>query len=454
MKIKQAFLLLYAGVTLTATGQDFKCEDSFKVFEAKVNSKDYDDAAPLLPALRKSCPKYSDKLYAYGETLLKYKMERARKPEDEKLLTEDLLTLYTEQEKNFPGTGGAVKKAVLLYDQKLAKDDEVYKLLDTALTANKQGFTDYNAIELYFNLYLKQYEAGNKGITMEQFIQKYSDIAGQAAFAKNYIAEKNAALLKKQETQPLDENEKIYIKEAPASQNSLDAVSENIALQAAKYFNCDKLDAYYAGAYEKNKTNTSWLQAMVSALYQNKCYKSETLYSGAVALHQAKATYQSAIMLANLSLRKNNKKEAITYFNQAAELQPDPVKKAETYSTIASAFRNADKAEAKKYALKAIALNPKSGKPYLFLAELYSSASKECNLTDFEKKALVWLSIDTAKKAEAAEPRYKTTVASLIDKTYSKKIPTAAEVKAAGKRKGDKITYGCWINETITIPSL
>jgi hypothetical protein len=453
MKTKQALLLFAGLITLTASAQDFKCSDNFKALEDKVIAKAYDEAGVLLPALRKSCPKYSEKLYTYGEKILKFKAERARKPEDEKLLNEDLATLYTEQEKNFPGTGGAAKKAVLLHEQKLADDDEVYKLLDAAF-ANKQGFTDYNAIELYFNLYLKQFEAGNKNITEEQFIQKYSDIAGQAVFAKNQVAEKSNALLKKQKTETLEPEDALFVKDAAATQSSLDAVSENMALQASKHFNCDKLEAFYSGSYEKNKSNASWLQAMVTALYENKCYKSETLYTGAQALHKLKPAFDSAFMLGNLSLRKNARKEAITYFNEAADMQLDTVKKAETYTTIASTYRNADKAEAKKYALKAIEANGKSGKPYLFLSELYLSASKECSLSAFDKKALTWLAIDTAKKAQVAEPRYKTTVAALIEKTYSKSIPTAADVKAAGKKKGDKITYGCWINETITIPAL
>jgi len=455
MKTKQALLLLFASLSaLTATAQDFKCEDNFKILEDKVIAKSYDDAVTLLPALRKSCPKFSDKLYVYGETILKYKAEAARKPEDQKLFNQSLADLYAEQEKNFPNTGGNVKKAVLLHEQKLATDDEVYKLLDASFAANPQGFTDYNAIELYFNLYVKKYEAGDKGITQDEFIQKYSNIAGQVAFSKNYIAQRSDELLKKQKTETLEPAESLFIKEAATKQKSLEAVGENISNKAAKYFNCDKLDAFYSGSYEKNKNNIAWLQAMVTALYENKCQKSETLYNGAVVLHKNKPTYNTAYMLGNLSLRKNDRKAAVVYFNQAADLQQDDVKKAETYSAIASVYRNLDKAEAKKYALKAAELNPKSGKAYLFLAELYMSASKECNLSNFDKKALTWLAIETAKKAEVAEPRYKTTVAALINKNYSKALPTAAELKASGKKKGDKITYGCWINETLTIPAL
>lgn len=455
MKTKQALLTAFAVLlSLTATAQDFKCDDNFKVLEEKIAAQDYDAAATALPDLKKECPKYSEELYAYAEKVLVYQMDRAREKKQEERIINDLISWYDAQEKYFPNKGAAVKKAVLLHKNELANDEAVFKILDAALVKGSESFTDYNAIELYFNLYLKQYESGKMGITQPQFIEKYNDIAGQAAFAQNTIDAKADALAAKQEAETLEEKDKIFLKEAPVQLSALDAVMDNMRIQASKYFNCDALEVFYAAGFDKNKEKTSWLEGMVLVLNENKCQKSEVLYNGALALHKLKPSYKSAYLMGNLSLRQNKKQDAIQYFNQAADLQAGPVKKSETYNTIASVFRNMDKAEAKKYALKAIEANPQSGKPYLFLAELYTSAGGECGLSSFDKKALVWLAMSTAQKAAVAEPKYKTTVASLLEKTYSKSLPTAADVKAAGKKKGDTITYGCWINETVTIPKM
>ena len=90
----------------------------------------------------------------------------------------------------------------------------------------------------------------------------------------------------------------------------------------------------------------------------------------------------------------------------------------------------------------------------MFLAEMYSSViNGECGMADFDRKALLWLAIETVKKAETAEPKYKPTAEAMI-KNYQKSLPDKKEVKAAGKRKGDRITYGCWINETVTVPNI
>ena len=454
MKTKRAFLLFFTGlIALAARAQDSKCEDSFKAFEVKAKSAAWNDAALLLPELRKKCPKYDARLYDYGEKVLGHKVASVTAEADKKAAMQDLSALYDEQEKNFPGTGGVVKKALLLSEKQLAKDDEVFKILEGAFVAHKQAFTDYRAFELYFNLYLKRFEEGDKGITPDQFIQKYSDMAAQAALAKNTVIKKREAILAKQETQLPEAEDRQYLADTKSTAKILDAVISNMTKQASKYFNCDKLEALYSAGYEKNKGDAAWLEAMVNVLYSNKCYKSGTLYNGAVALHKLQPTYGSAAMLAYLSQKRNSIKEAIAYYEQAATLQADPLKKAGIYTTIATIYRNGDMAKAKEYALQSAGLNPKSGKPYLLLAEMYSSGADDCNLSDFDRRALLWLALDTLKKAEAAEPKYKATVVSLTQE-YSKNLPTAKEVKAAKKKAGDTIAYNCWINETVTIPRL
>ncbi|MES2487993.1 MAG: hypothetical protein V4581_18850, partial [Bacteroidota bacterium] len=308
---------------------------------------------------------------------------------------------------------------------------------------------------LYFNLYLAQYAKGDKGITQDQFIQKFGDIAGQAAYAKAQAEEKRTALLKKQETEILEDDEKQFVADAPTTISAFTAVSENMVKQSSKHFTCDKLEAFYSAQYDKKKADSAWLRGMVTVLSNSKCTSSPTLYSGAKELYTQKPTKEWAMLLGNLSLKKANKTEAVGYFEKAAGFASDSLEKADVYLTLASTMRNGDKAASKKYALKAAELNPKSGKPYLQLAEMYVSASsgKDCQMSDFDKKALYWLAIETVKKAEIAEPKYKPTVEGLL-KRYQPLAPTKADAKAAKKSKGDVVTYGCWINETVTVPKL
>jgi len=454
MKIKQALLLFFVGiVTLTAHAQKFKCETGFKALEDKVKAKNYDDAVPLLSALVKNCPKYNANLYAYGEEAIVNKLQLTRADKDKKALNQELIALYDAQEKNFPNTGAAVKKAMLLNDAKLGTDAEVYKLLNAAFTAAPATFTEYTSLQLYFNQYLKAYETGTTGITQEQFIAKFGDVLAQVAAVKMTVAEKRAAINAKLQNEAITTEEKHYLNNTATIEKTLDAVATNITKASSKYLNCEKLEQYYAGNFEKNQANTGWLQGMVSVMYLSKCYKSNVLYNGALALNTIKPGYESANRLGYLSQKRNALPDAIKYYDQAAELQQNPELKANLYNDIVSLYRVTNKAEAKKYALKSAAVNPKSGKPYLLLASLYTSASKECNLSDFESKALYFVAIETLKKAEAADEKIKATVTTLTEE-YTKNLPTKKEAKAAKKGKGDVVTFGCWINESVTLPKL
>lgn len=451
--MKTLWALFICAFGITATAQEvYKCEDNFKMFEGKILAKEYNDAYAMMPDLRKSCPKFNDKLYKYGETVLKYNIEVARTPEDQKKFIDDLVTLYTEQDRSFPGSGGDVKKTMLQLDHKLIDDNDAYKSLNASFSKNRQAFTDFNALEKYFMLFLEQYKSG-KGITDDQYIEKYGEITGQIAYSQNKINEERDAVLKKQENEMLTDEDRLVLSDAKPTLDALDAVNDNISILSKNYLSCEKMEVYYSKNYENREKDIAWLEAMAGALFEKKCYNSLVLNKGSLAVNTLKPTKQSAYRLGTLELKKGKIKEAVKYFEQAADLELIPAKRGDLYYEIASALKNTDKGEAKKYALKAIEFNPKTGKPYLMLAEMYNAVTTECELSDFDKKALMWLAIDTAKKAEIADPKYKSTVAAVIT-TYDKKKPTKDQAKAARKSKGDVITYGCWINETVTVPKL
>jgi len=453
MKAKQYIVVVLLGVlcaTVSAQGK-FKCQEAFTNFEAKVDAGDYATAYNVLAELRKNCRGFNQKLYTYGEIIFKHKIENAA-PEEKKLLINDLSALYIESDKYYPQSDAALKNAMLLYDNKIISEQEVYTMLDAAFISKREFFLDPHALETYFLLYLKKYKEDQQKISPEQFIEKYGAVSAQVRSASNNVANLKEAILKKQEAQPLTNFEKTSLNSYNESIETLAAVGENIDILTSKLVNCDDLAKYYEKNYEAQLHDKGWLDAMVNSLINNKCYKAPVLLKGAQALHAANPTSQSAFNLAIIAQRNNDNKGAAAYYEESAQREPNQLKKADLYYRIASVVRSTDRGAAKKHALQSANLNPASGKPYIFLAELYSSASKECGLSPFEQKALIWLSIETIKKAEVAETKYKPTVAAMIE-GYNKRLPSKEEIAGAGKRKGDKITYSCWINETVIIPN-
>ncbi|RZJ72629.1 MAG: hypothetical protein EOO45_10750 [Flavobacterium sp.] len=448
------FLLVVASSGAFAQGANQKCESSFKTFENNVKAGDLNDADNLLPDLLKLCPKVSEKVYEYGQLVLEHKVRTASSSEDEKKSVNDLLDLYSVYEKNFPANNNAItlKRARLQWKYKLAPEQDVYKALSSAFAKNRQAFADYESIEIYFNLFLKDYEA-NKKLTQEEFLEAYGAISGQVIAAKNAIAQKEAELRQKKETTPLSEDEARFLEGAEQASESLTAVGENVYKQSSKYLSCEMLEAYYGKNYSENKTNVAWLNGLVEVMMSSRCYNSPIMQQSALDAHVLRPTAQSAYTLGNIAMRNRDSKKAIGYYEESAGLEKNIQKKSELYYEIASIFRNSDKAEAKKYALKSAELNPKYGRPYLLLAEMYSSVTKECTLTDFEKKAVYWLAIDASQKAAVAEKKYQPTATAMI-KNFDARKPGKQDVKDAKLKKGAKVAIGCWINETVTVPNI
>jgi hypothetical protein len=452
MKLLWAFFISMLGFTAIAQVAP-KCEDSFKVFEGKYLTKDYNNAYGMLPDLRKRCPKVNENLYSYGEAILKYQIEIATLPEEKKPFVDDLIALYNEQSVNYPVSGADVKKIQLQLDYKRITNAEAYKAFDAAFNKNREAFTDYNTLLTYYNLFSEEYKAG-KGISDDQYFEKYGDITTQVLNAQRKIINKKEGLVKKQETNMLSDAETQFIADADLNIDGLENVNEVISKQSRDYISCEKMNTYYDKNYEAHKTDYIWTEAMVNALYSKKCYKSILLQKGAVTLNEMKPSKESAYRLGMIALKKGDANAGVKYFEQAAALEADPAKKAKIYFEIASAVKNTDKALSKKYILKTVELNPKIGEPYLLLAEMYANVSpkSDCKLNDFERKVLNFLAIETAKKAEI-EPRYKAAADEAI-KRYRKQLPSKEEAKVLKKKKGDVITYGCWINETVTLPNL
>ncbi len=452
-KIVFFVLFLNAFVSGAVFAQTTECKENFEDFKSKTISKSYDDALARLTFLREKCPSYNDTIYIYGEKVLKYHAEASRKEEDRQKFIESLLSLYADYQKKFPGSDSDAKRAMLLKEYSLAKDDEVYKILDNSFKGGAKRLMDHEAIQTYFMLYLQQYESAKIKATQDEFIDKYAKLTAHIIEVKGIVAAKNKSLLKKKEEERLTEDETQYVANAEIELDGLDAVNDNISLLAAKHFSCEKLEAYYKKDYEAYKTDANRVGAMVNVMYNNKCFSSPVLWIGAEQLFKINPNADNAYTAGMVLLRKRDLNAALDYFNKAVNLEPNPKKKAGLYIDIAEFVRNSDKATAKDYLTKATALDDKNGRPYILLAQMYMAAGADCGLNEFETKALNWLAIQTVKKAAVAEPKYQPTVTAMVEQ-FNENVPTKDDAKAAGIKKNATVTYGCWINETITVPNI
>ncbi|MGC4040448.1 MAG: hypothetical protein QM710_06600 [Flavobacterium sp.] len=406
-----------------SNAQKFDCSSKTSEYQELLKGQKFDESFEIWKDVRKNCPKENEAVYTDGIQILQYKIDTAGADEKEKAVRE-LMKLYDQYYKNFPASVPhyEVEKAVVLIDSRIEAKEEIFSLLDSGFSKASQSVTNANAIYTYFNLYIEKFASGDKKITANDVLEKYSSL--------------NGLLNKLKESTTKNSDYKT-------AQHGIDMLIKDIAT-------CDNLSDYYTKNLESNKDNAEWLTSALVSL-SGKCGTKPIFLTLAERLHAIKPSSLSANFIAMAFTKQRKFEEAAKFYNQAIDLQTDPLEKAQLYYTFATGVLASDFAKSKEYINKALATDPKMGKAYLYLGQLYANNAKSCGSTDFERKAVMNLAIQTVLKATTAEPKLKPT-ADKMAADYTKNALTPSEISKA-KMNGKSLTIGCWINETITFPN-
>jgi len=166
--------------------------------------------------------------------------------------------------------------------------------------------------------------------------------------------------------------------------------------------------------------------------------------------HAIEPTAETAVGCGYMYYKKGDIEKCISYFDNAIELEQDPIKKADyCYSAAAVLFANKQLSKAKQYARKSIEHNGASGNPYILIAQMYASSpnwSDEAALN----KCTFFAVIDKLQKAKNVDPSVEEKANELI-RAYAGYTPKDEDLFFIGLKKGDAVTIGGWIGETTTI---
>ena len=416
-----------------SNAQKFDCPSKMTEYQELFKAKKITESFDTWTAVSKNCPKENEAVYTDGIEIIQYKIDNAASAEEKEKLVRDVLKLYDQYNKYFPltTTDFEVNKAMTLVANKIDAKEEIFTLLDRGFTKASNKVTAANAIFTYFSMYCEKFNNGDKSITSNSVLEKYTLV--------------NSLLNQLQAAKP-DSNDSEQAKQNSDYKTAQTAINRLIKDLAT----CENLDVFYTKNYTENQENEDWITSALLSL-SGKCSAKPIFNTLAEKLYAMKVTAQSANFMALANLQQRKFPEAIKFYNESAELQTNPIEKAKIYYTLATGLLANDLPKSKEYLKKALSSDPKMGKAYLFLAQLYSNSANDCGKTDFEKKAVYYLAIQTAQKAGVAEPRLKPT-ADKAAKDYEAKSLTADEISKA-KMNGKLVTIGCWINETITFPA-
>lgn len=447
-------LLFATAFSLFLQAQD--CTETVSLMGSAVKAND-PSAYEYLTQLRKDCPTVHKVVYTYGEFAIKQQIERVKDNATEKAkYVQDLVKLYDEYATNFPSYGKpglTMKKGLALFDYSVGTKEEIFAFFDDAFKNDLSNFDNPRALYAYFEIFVNDYNAGNKGVDLQQVFDKYDDISERLNVLSKEDSNTLDQLLNKIESeQPLDVKEQKAKRRIEANIENIATVTSSMDAIIVEISTCEKLIPFYQKSFEANKTNEQWLKRAADRLEAKECDNDPLFSKISEALYKLNPSAEAAYKLGVVEFQRKNTSKAMEYFNQAADLFQDNSKKAAVYMKMASMYKSSNKSQARSYARKALAVKPSFGAAYLFIAQLYGNSINDCGSNPFEKRAMYWLAAQYADKAGAVDPSVKATAAKMAG-SYRAAAPSRTEIFQSGM-SGKRIAFSCWVGESIVVPSL
>ena len=417
-------------------GQDsLNCLQNISIYTEYVKTNNFKDAYPSWKAVFDEAPWAQIATYTNGAKILRAliaaEKDGAKQKEYFNLLMKvhDQRIQYLEQLNTLSrtkATKGDIMgtKAHDYFTMGGSDNNEVYAMFAEAVAAEKHNLPYYVLME-FVDASARKVKADEAH--KEQFVQDYIAASGYANEALNAATKESAK------------------KNYKTAKENIDAHFINSGVAT-----CDNLQAIYAPKVEASKTDLEYLKQVVKVMKMLGCTESEAYFAASEYAHAIEPTAETAIGCGYMYYKKGDFDKCISYFDNAIELEQDPIKKADyNYSAAAVLFANKQLSKAKQYARKAIELNGEWGKPYMLIAQMYASSpnwSDEGALN----KCTFFAVIDKLQKAKSVDPSCAEEADKLI-RTYAGYTPKDEDLFFIGLKKGNAVTIGGWIGETTTI---
>lgn len=414
-------------------GEDsIRCLRNLSLYRENVkgSGKDYAMAQESWVVVFDECPKASKNIYLDGVKIYKFflskKPEQARKAE----LCDTLMLIYDRRVENY-GEEGKVRGRQGADLLKYRRNDDIKYV--------QQGY-DYLAksIELQG---IKTSRA-----VLPTMLSASITLYKAEVFAANQVIEDYLLV-----TSIVDQQ----LEKKPSDKNLLDlkaALDNNFVKEGPG--DCDALIEFFTEEHKTKKEDPEFLAMLTSLLRSRSCTDSELFFIASKDLHSIAPSAESAINIALLAQGKGMYEEAISYYNQAIEMEEDDLKKGDYYFSLAVSYSKIkERTKSRDAALKSAELKPEFGEPYILIGQLYAESKDLCTNSDSKNlpAAVYWAAVDKFVKAKSVDAGLEQRANDLIA-TYSKYYPNKEDAFFKGVKEGE--TYyvkGCWINESTKV---
>lgn len=182
----------------------------------------------------------------------------------------------------------------------------------------------------------------------------------------------------------------------------------------------------------------------------------QKMYELADRLLTLKKDARTYHMVGKLYLDDGEPSKALEYFRQAMQAPGvDEIARELYYNAGAAEQQLGRLANARTYFRRALQIDPRFGRAYMAIGDLYAQAVSECgSQLEREDRAVYWLAVDYYEKAKQADPTVANEANRKIN-TYRRYFPDQEALFFKGWQVGQpyKVDYGCyaWINEETTV---
>jgi tetratricopeptide (TPR) repeat protein len=434
-----AAMLLLTTVETNAQDASRECTIKYNLFKGDYQSKKFDEAYVNWIYLMDNCKDLSVNIYKFGATL----SEDVRK---EPTLAK---RVYEQRLQYFPTKNPAKVHsdyATYLFENKLASNDEVFKILEKgyAIDPTKMGVKN-----LY--IYFQGVTDRNKDTNPQKVFDTYDDVLENVNIKLANYAKK---LVKYSDTtKVLDKRDKQLKRAYTVNSTALGTVEGGLDAIISEIATCVRLIPLYERDFEANKSNAIWLKRSVSRMFNKGCQE-EPLFEKLVrAFAEASPSPEAYAFLANVLENNDDSAGAVKMREKSFELETDPLKKAKYKLKFAQAAKDRGQySKARSLAREALKFNPRSGRAYLFIATLYQGSVNDCGDNLFEKRMVYVAALNMAKRAASVDPSISARASKYIN-IYDQNVPSQKDIFNATAVPGGKFTIKCWIGETVRIPN-
>ncbi len=454
---KNVILMMVAVLGFSSVGfsqaQNPECMTNLSIYAEHAKVKNYEAAYTPWKMVYETCPGINKANFSLGEKILDYKIDNTTGAE-KKAYVDELLALHDKSMEYFPKnyTLASVNsdKASLMYDNKMADDEEIYNMLSKAFKEDRANFDNPKALYLYFSSLVNLHNAGKKDL--QEVFDVYDDVTEKIEEENEKYLVRINKLLPKEEAGTLTSKEKKQLRAYNSYSENYGKISGSIDSKLGALADCENLIPLYRKNFDAKKNDVEWVKRAVGRMFSKECTDDplfRELFEAQLALEPSASAY---LYGGALKAKDGDSKGALADFDKAAELETDAKKKSDILYKSATVSRRFSKSQARSYANKAIQANPSNGKAYLLIASLYASSANDCGETPFDKRATYWLAAETARKAGRVDPSLSGR-ASQAAASYSAKAPSKTDIFNSGMA-GKSVTLKCWIGATVKVPNL